>query len=309
MSMVKIFTIFGTILLFLSFFSGCVQNSIPLNSTTPNSTTQNPTTQDNSPITVTINSAHKTTEINGVTPKPGTVFVIVNLTIENRGDKDYTFNEKAVSMSAGTTVDENLYTKITGHKYWGAIPSHEKRTGEIIFGTGNSTQNYTLTFFYHNHQDSFTQELGTIPTGDSSSSPGTLHDQPLKEPVSLTIHSAEKLKSVNKSGFIQYPMSGHIFLLLNITLKNNDNPEGFVFEESSLNLLDLKGGEFVNHPLNSGKNMRENLDKPLVPSTNIEQNEFLNGQIIFGIADSTDYRLNLLDNDNRVILSKNIHLD
>ena len=447
-SIIQIFTVLGTILLLLSFFSACVQNSTPPNSAIP----------DNSPITVTLNSAYKTAEINGITPKPGTVFVVVDLTIENRGDKDYTFNENAVSISKGTTVDENLYTKITGHKYWGAIPSHEKRTGEVIFGTGNSTQDYTLTFFYHNHRDSFTQELGTIPMRDSSSSADTskdgtiiiqasdkgsitkIQDQPQKgsveltinsakkmmslgeahpinghiflvlditvtnlnvdqgynlgnksinlkdsegkifnlefnsrpviqkelqnpitpqtklglndtitgqvifgvpdssnynlnmmgkggtevltsqpvnfdnlltteKPVSLTIHSVNKLTSVNKSGVLQYPMPGHIFLILDVTIKNNDIPEGFIFTEGSTNLLDLKGGEFVEASLNSGLNLREKLENPLIPLTNIEQNHILNGQLVFGIADSTDYRLNLLDNTSTIILSKNIHAE
>jgi hypothetical protein len=150
---IKIISGFAAILLLLSFFSGCVM------------------TGNTPPINVTINSAYKTTEINGEKPLPGSIFVVTNMKIENRGDNDYMFNDNAVSITNGRLISPKLYSQLTNRTAWGLIKSHAIRSGEVIFGADDSTQDFTITFRYNKGKDSFNQEIGIIPIRAYSSSP------------------------------------------------------------------------------------------------------------------------------------------
>ena len=263
--------------------------------------------QQNEPVILTINSVKKMMGLGKARPPEGNIFIVLDITVKNRNvDKGYILGNKSITLKDSEGNEQNL--GLNSHpeiqkELQNPIPPQTKLglndtiTGQVLFAIPDST-NYNLNL------------MGKGGTEVLTSQPVSFDNlMTTEKPVSLTIHSVKKMTSVNKSGFMQYPMPGHIFLLLNVTLKNNEIPEGFVFAEDSTNLLDLKGGEFIEHPLNSGPNMRANLDDPIKPLTTIEQDEVLNGQIIFGIADSTDYRLNLCDNNNTIVLSKNIHVE
>jgi len=56
-----------------------------------------------------------------------------------------------------------LFARIANHGYWGPIPPHAKRTGEVIFGASNDTGDFTITFLYNDGHDSFDQEIGSVP--------------------------------------------------------------------------------------------------------------------------------------------------
>jgi hypothetical protein len=200
---IKIFTGFAVIVLVLVFFSGCVQDSA---------------TRDSPPIEVTIHSAKKTSQIGDVNAKEGSFFIVLNMTIENHGANDYTFNEKAVSITGGGPVEEKMYTRLTGQRYWGTIPPNEKRTGDVIFGVQSSTENFTLRFFYHKGQSNFTKELGIIPMSAGSLSPaasGNTGGTPQK--LKLTVNSAAQYKTF--PGFTLKEGSGIAFI--NVSITNN----------------------------------------------------------------------------------------
>jgi len=262
-SKLKIFTGFIFILMVTSFFSGCVQNSATRNTT---------------PITVTIHSAYKTMEIRDVNPSPGIIFVVVNITIQNKGDNDYLFNETTVSITNGRMVPEQVYTRLTDHSYWGSLRPNENRTGDIIFGVKNSTQNFTLKFFYNKGQDYLTQELGIIPMGADSSSPETLMDtedskqvSDNAKPIYVTINSAFKTMEIRG----ETPYSGHIFVVTNMTIENNGY-KNYSFNE---NAVSITGGGPLTHKLYS------KLNNPLYWGS-IQPQEKKTGEVVFEVNKS-----------------------
>lgn len=301
----KIFTLCTSLLLIISFFSGCVQNS---------------GTSNTAPITVTIHSAYKTTEINGVNAQPGFVFVIVNMTLDNRGGNDYAFNEKSVTITEGLPVDEKLYTQLTGHGYWGAILPNEKKTGDVIFRVKNSTQDLSLRFFYNKGQDSFTQGLSAVPMRSDSATPEiplrTTDNAPAtfsagdiasQGPVSLTINSiqkASKIKGSKTTGNGTMAGQGHVFVILDVTIKNNEIPEGFVFTQKSTSLKNLDDNYYVGISLNELPEVREELDNAIIPPVTIGQNEAITGKIIFGTTNGNSYGMNLVDSNKAELAKK-----
>lgn len=150
---IKLLSGFIALLLLLSFFSGCLM------------------TGNTPPINVTIHSAYKTTEINGEKSLPGSVFVVTSMKIENRGENDYMFNDNAVSITNGRLISPKMYTQLTNRSPWGLIKSHAIRSGEVIFGADETTQDFTITFRYNKGKDSFNQEIGSIPLRTYSSLP------------------------------------------------------------------------------------------------------------------------------------------
>lgn len=295
---IKIFILFVSLLLATAFFIGCTQNSA---------------FDNNTPITVTVHSAYTTNELNGVTAKPGTDFIIINITLENHGWDPYTFDEKAVILNGAPPVEGKLYTRLTNHRYWGSIPAGEKRTGVIIFGAKNSTQDFILTFFYNKGQSSFSQELGNVQrgtdqtpgiiqpdSGDSSPAPDG-GDTPSQGPVSLTITSVEKKSTLG----ISSPFAGHIFVIFNVTIKNNDLKNGFYLIEESTILKDLKSGYYINQSFNGKeKNVPKQLSIPLLLPITIRQDETINGELLFAVTDSDMYRLTLIGPDNTILAKK-----
>ena len=303
-------------LMALSFSSGCTQNSAAGNS---------------APITVTVHSAYKTGELNGVTAKPGTDFIVVNMTLENHGGDPYTFNEKAVILNGLPPVEEKTYTRITRHRYWGKIPAGEERTGEILFGAKNSTQDFTLAFFYNKGQDSFTRELGNVPmrsdsiSSDSASFPATSEtplstaaspqvildagDTASNGTVSLKINSIQKVSRVKGKGTTgngTMALPGHVFVILNVTIQNNGLLDGFVLTYKSATLKSLKDGYYAGNSLNDLDEIQDELEHPLISPMTIARNGAATGQVVFGITDSDMYRMNLVDSNKTTLAQKNI---
>jgi len=127
-----------------------------------NNVTTQPAPRNGPPISVTIHSAGKTKKINEVNTPPGFLFVVVNLTVDNHGKNDYMFNQQAVTITNGSLIGEDMYIRLTGHEYWGAIPPGEMRSGCVIFKVTNTTQNFTASFFYRQGKKSFPVELGIV---------------------------------------------------------------------------------------------------------------------------------------------------
>ena len=103
------------------------------------------------------------------------------MTIENKGEKDFSFNEYTVSITGGGPLTQKLYAQLTNPLYWGSILPHNKATGEVVFAVNKSIQVFTLTFRNHTGKYYFTQEIGNIPiVKDYSASlfqPGLLESQ------------------------------------------------------------------------------------------------------------------------------------
>jgi len=98
------------------------------------------------------------------------------------------------------------------------------------------------------------------------------------------------------------PNPGNIFLVLDITVKNNAVEKGFYLTESSISLSYAKGGTSPVPSITS--KVRGGLDNPLIMPTKIEQHDQRTGQIVFGVADSSgSYTINLIGADGAVVSS------
>lgn len=276
----KIFTGFLSLLLLSSFFLGCVNSD------------------NTAPITVTIHSAYKTAEINGVTAKPGTLFLVVNMTIANHGGNDYTFNEKSVNITNGKLIDERLYTRLTEGWYWGAIPPNEQRTGDIIFGVNEKSKNFSLKFFYAKGEKSFTQDLGTVPRRGGSDPSATSSDTgdtatvlPAQS-LNVTIHSAFKILEINGAK----PYSGKIFVVVNMTIENTGDAD-YAFNETSVS---INGGGPLTQKLYA--QLKNPLHWGSIPS-----HEKITGEVVFSVMNTpAQYTVSFLDADKTVILRQEI---
>jgi hypothetical protein len=104
------------------------------------------------------------------------------------------------------------------------------------------------------------------------------------------------------------PKPGRIFLILDITVKNNAIEKGFTLTDSSISLSYAKAGTSPEQSLTS--QVRGGLDNPIIMPTKIEQNDKRTGQVVFSVADGSGrYTLKLMGNDGSVISSAPVALN
>ena len=115
--------------------------------TSINSTTATPIHSD---LTVTLNSAVKKTVIGDLTPMPGNIFLVLNVTIQNN-DKNSDFEYTDSSFSIYDKVNENRRSATTSIvagilnspiPATGRIPPKSIKTGQIVFGVIDSSNSY-----------------------------------------------------------------------------------------------------------------------------------------------------------------------
>jgi hypothetical protein len=184
---------------------------------TPEAVDTIPVTQNTQPIKVTVHSAFKTTKIRGEIPRPGNIFVVMDLTIENLADNEaYSFNENAISISGGDPLTQMMYTQLTNPLYYGSIPPKEKSSGEVVFGEWQeNTQIFTLKFFNRRGDVIFTQDLGNLALKDYAASlvPSHLLEsknfsyvvENLDTPLKIAQYADAKFSYEYHDGCISYP--------------------------------------------------------------------------------------------------------
>jgi hypothetical protein len=256
--------------------------------------------QSSEPVSITVNSAEKMQKMNNLSPPAGKIFLILNITVKNKNiQKGFVFINKSVtvldlesgefvptSLNANPRIRSNLTNPIVPPT---RIGQNEAITGQVVFSVTDSA-GYRLNL---TDIDNTVLSSRQINLGDLI---------PTRMPVSITVNSAKKLARVNHDeGF--HTRDGIIFVVLNITVKNNDVREGFGFANTSATLLNLETRSFINRSSNVHHKMDRPLENPIVMPTTIASNEAITGQIIFEIYDSTRYRLNLVDSDKTVLTS------
>ncbi len=315
---------FCTIIILTTFIAGCTTSNSGTNNSVstlaePTSNpvqvvqpvnTGNPTEiqdqQKKGPVKLTINSAKKMINLGKASPKPGNIFLVLDITVKNRNvDQGYVLGNKSITLydpedHERVDLELNSHPEIQKELENPIIPDtklklNETITGQVLFEITDST-NYNLNLMGHYPEVLASQSINfdsLIKTPD---------------PISLKINSAKTVSVLEKNTNTS-PSAGHVFLVLNITIKNNGYPEGFTFTDRSITTRNSKTGYFVDFTLNSKPAIQKGLEEPIIGPITIKQNEAITGQILFGTTDSTDYRLNLLDNNNAIILSKNIHVE
>ena len=170
------------------------------------------------------------------------------------------------------------------------IAQNDTITGQIAFNIIDST-GYRLNLI-----DSDKKVLTSLPINFKSLTTAS-------NPVDVTINSVEKRWSLNTTR----PGPGEVFVILNITVKNNDLPDGFYFIGESTTLWDPVGGRNADLSFNEKDNVQKGLENPIILPRKIKQNETVTGQILFGTVNSNTYFLNLVANNNTIILSRKIN--
>jgi hypothetical protein len=307
------------ILLLITVFAGCTtsgpgtnnpsttpagpvqKNAIPASDVATQTRNQNQPKQG--PVSITIDSARKKMRLGDLGPNPGHIFLLLNITARNKSLREgFVFTNKSVvlgdpdqrvrvdlEMNSRPEFQKALENPIIPQTNLGV---NDEVSGQIVFGIEDS-ENYNLLVMGNNSQVLTVQPI---------------HFENLtttERPVSFTIKSAKKFQNFTTS----QPAPGHIIIVLDVSIKNNDLPEGFVYNDQSTNLLDLVRGGYAGHSVNGGENIRQNVENPILPQTMIEQGETVNGQLIYLIENSSDYRLNLVSNDYTLLLYKNIHFE
>jgi hypothetical protein len=117
-------------------------------------------------LNVIIHSAQKTTEIQDTHPLPGNIFVVISMTIENLAETEpFPANENTVDITGGGPMTQKIYDRVAHPFYWGSIPPKSSKTGEIVFGVKESTNEFTLILLDEKGKILLRKPIGTIPTG------------------------------------------------------------------------------------------------------------------------------------------------
>jgi hypothetical protein len=118
------------------------------------------------------------------------------------------------------------------------------------------------------------------------------------EKVSLTINSAKKQKTV----YTSTAPAGRMFLVLDITVKNNAMERGYDLTDDSITLNYAKPGTPLEKSITT--RVRGGLENPILMPTTIKQNDTRSGQIVITVAESSGmYTINLIDDKGAVVSS------
>jgi hypothetical protein len=108
-------------------------------------------TTANGGITVTVNSAVKKTALGQFKPKPGNIFLVLDITIQNN-DKNNDFDYTAASFALSDNLNTIRRPPLGKFAYGldnqlisGMIPLKSKITGQIVFGVTDGSNSYKLS--------------------------------------------------------------------------------------------------------------------------------------------------------------------
>jgi len=119
----------------------------------------------------------------------------------------------------------------------------------------------------------------------------------VSNPVIVTVNSAMKKTTLGTYN----PKSGAVFIIVDITIRNNDKNEDFDYTEASFSLFD-KTNQQKYSPITS--KVGGSVNNPLTSGTVPLKSE-ITGQVVFGIKDtsSTSYVFTVADSTGSVLAS------
>ena len=136
-----------------------------------------------------------------------------------------------------------------------------------------------------------TLEPTTSPTAIISTT-----QTPMTSGLTVTLNSAVKKTTLDGST----PMAGNIFLVLDVTIQNNDQNNDFKYTDTSFSILD-KMNQNTRTPITykvAGK-----LSKPLSQGSVLLKST-KSGQIVFGVMESSNsYKFSVVDSAGTVLTS------
>jgi len=251
-------------------------------------------TTSTGPVSMTIHSAFKTMKIKDANPISGNIFVIIDTTIENLDETaPYITNETTVDITGGGPITQKVYGKLSNPFYWGSIPPKRNKTGEIVFGVKITTEQFTITLRDEQGRAILTKSIGSIPLSEYDQSPGSesaTQESGSAQTLKVVIHSAQKTMKIQDT----IPLSGNIYVVINMTIENLADSESFVANE---NTIDITGGGPMTQKI------YDRLENPFFWGS-IPPGSSKTGVIVFGVKESTnEFTLTLLDEKKHVILT------
>jgi len=149
-----------------------------------------------------------------------------------------------------------------------------------------------------------TLSLTPAPAGTPVKTETIIQTTQTLEKVSLTINSAQKQKTV----YTSTAPAGRIFLVLDITVKNNAIEKGYDLNDNRITLSYEEAGNPIEKSATT--RVRGGLENPILMPTTIQQNDTRTGQIVFNIADTTSskYTINLIDDKGAAVSSAPVTL-
>jgi hypothetical protein len=131
-----------------------------------------------------------------------------------------------------------------------------------------------------------------------SGTPTVVQTAQTMEKVSLTINSAQKQKTV----YTSTAPEGRMFLVLDVTVKNNGMEKGYELTDDTITLNYAKPGGPTEKSITT--RVRGGLKNPILMPTTIKQNDTRSGQIVITVAESSGkYTINLIDDKGAVVSS------
>jgi hypothetical protein len=98
-----------------------------------------------------------------------------------------------------------------------------------------------------------------------------------------------------------------MFLVLDITIKNNGMDKGYDLTDDSITLNYAKPGGPTEKSITT--RVRGGLDNPILMPTTIQQNDSRTGQVVFAVADASGkYTISLTDDKGAVVSSASVTL-
>ena len=126
--------------------------------------------------------------------------------------------------------------------------------------------------------------------------------QPM-EKISLTITSVQKQKTV----YTSTAPAGRMFLVLDITVKNNGMDKGYDLTDDSITLNYAKPGVPTEKSITT--RVRGGLENPILMPTTIQLNDKRTGQVVFAVADASGkYTISLFDDKGAEVSSAPVTL-
>ncbi|MDO9324297.1 MAG: DUF4352 domain-containing protein [Methanoregula sp.] len=113
------------------------------------SATQTPV---NAGVSVTINSAVKKTILEGATPNPVNIFLVLDVTLQNNDkNEDFSYTDSSFTyfdkkhQKGGIAITSKVAGKVNNAITSGVIPLKSKTTGQIVFGVPANSRGYKFS--------------------------------------------------------------------------------------------------------------------------------------------------------------------
>ncbi len=138
---------------------------------------QSPVISNATDVNVTLNSIIRTNLIHGAHPLDNTVFIVVDITLENHRLENYSFTPSMIKLNKHAPHNEKMVGRLENPVSFGPVPPGGTVQGEVIFGVWEVAQELTLELHDADGSVLFSKRINEGPlTGYSTAKSEKLQD-------------------------------------------------------------------------------------------------------------------------------------